>query len=75
MIDQKVIGVVQKWLFIGMSVLMLSLLGSTKNIETQFETYKKDSMSVNINEKETLMLKYTYVYDNDTVYINKTFIE
>jgi hypothetical protein len=73
--EQKVIDVIQKGLIIGMSVLMFTLLGNTKNMEIQFETNKKDNMYINVNEKETLTLEYTYVYGNDTIYINKTFDE
>jgi len=75
MSEQKVIDVVQKGLIIGMSVLMFTLLGNTKNMEIQFETNKKDNMYINVNEKETLTLEYIYVYGNDTIYINKTFDE
>lgn len=73
MSEQKVIDVVQKGLIIGMLILMFTLLGNTKNMETQIEMYGNGN--THVNEKETLTLEYTYVYENDTVYINKTFKE
>lgn len=85
-----------KWVLIGiLSVLLIVLFKSNKELESSFKSYKKDgtlmitSQSQTISQlkkanrelydsikniadvKQAAIIKYRYVYNGDTVYVNR----